>query len=490
MSPTHQPKHPHLTATLVLGCLAQFMVVLDVSVVNVALPAIRHSLGFSEAGLQWVVNGYTVTFAGFLLLGGRAADLLGRRRVFVAGLVLFALSSLAGGFANDQTLLVVMRLVQGLGGAIIAPASLSILTSTFTEPRARNRAVGIWSGMGGAGGAAGVLLGGILTDALSWRWILFINVPIGLIGAVAAQRLLFDSRNPDATRNFDLPGALSATVGLSLLVFGIVRTDTTGWGSASALIPIAAGLVLLIAFVAIEGRLAIAPLMPLRLFSSRPVSVANLCVLVVSAATFPMWFFFTLYMQEVRGYSPLHAGVVFLPMTLSIALWSYIASRLSMRIGPKPPLIAGMLLLAAGMFLFSRLSVHSTYLGGMLAPGLLSSFGMPLTFVPCAVLATSSVASNEAGLASGVLNTARMMGGALGLAVLATLATSHDTSDLRHPTAAVHTAAEALTSGFTYAFAVAGVFAIAGALVATFGMPPRASRARSDETPTPIAVEV
>ena len=237
MSPdTQSPPAPHLRATLLLSCLAQFMVILDVSVVNVALPSIRHGLGFTEADLQWVVNAYTVTFAGFLLLGGRAADLLGRRRVFVAGLTLFALASLAGGVADSQGVLIAARAVQGLGGAVIAPASLSILTTTFAEGAARNRAVGIWGAMGGAGGAAGVLLGGILTDLLSWRWILFINVPIGLIAAVAAQRLLLESRNTGRAREFDLRGALAATVGLSLLVLGIVRTDQTGWGDTSTLL--------------------------------------------------------------------------------------------------------------------------------------------------------------------------------------------------------------------------------------------------------------
>ncbi len=231
MSPdTQSPQTPHLRATLLLSCLAQFMVILDVSVVNVALPAIRHGLGFSEVDLQWVVNAYTVTFAGFLLLGGRAADLLGRRRVFVAGLTLFAVASLAGGIADSQGVLIAARAVQGLGGAIIAPASLSILTTTFTEGAARNRAVGIWGAMGGAGGAAGVLLGGVITDLLSWRWILFINVPIGLLAAVAAQHYIMESRNPGRAREFDLRGALAATLGLSLLVLGIVRTDQTGWG--------------------------------------------------------------------------------------------------------------------------------------------------------------------------------------------------------------------------------------------------------------------
>ncbi len=319
--------HPHLRATLLLSCLAQFMVILDVSVVNVALPAIRGGLHFSEVDLQWVVNAYTVTFAGFLLLGGRAADLLGRRKVFVSGLTLFALASLAGGLADSQTMLIAARAVQGLGGAVIAPASLSILTTTFPEGRERNRAVGIWGAMGGAGGAAGVLLGGVLTDLLGWRWILFINVPIGLLAAVFAQRLIAEGRNPDRARDFDLRGAVSATAGLSLLVLGIVRTDVTGWGSLGTLALIASGVALLVVFIVIEGRFAHAPLMPLRIWTSRTLASANTVVMLVGGSTFGMWFFLSLYLQQVLGYSPIRAGLAFLPMTLCIVIGSALASR-------------------------------------------------------------------------------------------------------------------------------------------------------------------
>jgi EmrB/QacA subfamily drug resistance transporter len=491
VSPTHQPKHPHLRATLILACLAQFMVILDVSVVNVALPVIRRSLGFTESDLQWVVNAYTVTFAGFLLLGGRAADLLGRRRVFVWGLLLFGLASLGGGLADSRSTLIAMRLIQGLGGAVIAPASLSILTTTFTEPRERNRAVGIWGAMGGAGGAAGVLLGGVITQLLSWRWILFINVPIGLIAAFLAQRLLLEGRNPSATRDFDLSGALSATIGLSLLVFGIVRASSSGWGATSTLGLIIGGVALLGAFVAIEGRFAKAPLMPLRLFSSRSLSAANLVVLLVGGSIFAMWFFFTLYLQEVRGYSPLHAGVIFLPMTLTIVVTSTIASRLTLRVGAKRLMTLGMVSLAVGLYLFSRLGVHSTYLGGMLAPGELTSLGLALAFVPGTIAATAGVARQEAGLASGILNTSRLFGGALGLAVLATLATSRSTSDLSHPTLAVHTVGQALVNGFQFAFVIAAGVAAVGAVAAVFGMPSLRPRAAATPVAEPrAAVEV
>jgi EmrB/QacA subfamily drug resistance transporter len=478
MSPdTQSPQAPHLRATLLLSCLAQFMVILDVSVVNVALPAIRHGLGFSEVDLQWVVNAYTVTFAGFLLLGGRAADLLGRRRVFVSGLMLFALASLAGGIADSQGVLIAARAVQGLGGAVIAPASLSILTTTFSEGAARNRAVGIWGAMGGAGGAAGVLLGGILTDLLSWRWILFINVPIGILAAVAAQHYIMESRSAGRAREFDLRGALAATAGLSLLVLGIVRTDQTGWGNSSTLILIAAGVALLGAFILIEGRFAQAPLMPLRIYRSRRLTASNIVVLIVGASSFGMWFFVSLYLQQVLGYSPIRAGLAFLPMTLCIVAGSTLASRLVGRIGAKPILIAGMASLTLGLFWFANISPTGTYLGDMLFPSLLTALGIGLAFVPATISAVAGVAPQEAGLASGLVNTARLFGGALGLAVLAAIATSRTNSDVAHG-AAAHAA---LVSGFQLAFVVSAAFALVGALVAAFGLP--RLRARSQAAP-------
>jgi EmrB/QacA subfamily drug resistance transporter len=466
-APATQRQEPHLTATLLLACLAQFMVILDVSVVNVALPAIRHALGFNEVDLQWVVNAYTVTFAGFLLLGGRAADLLGRRKVFVSGLILFAATSLIGGLANSQAVLITARTLQGLGGAVIAPASLSILTTTFSEGPARNRAVGIWGAMGGAGGAAGVLLGGILTDLLGWHWILLINVPIGLLAAFFAQRLLLESRNPNATRNFDVAGALSATVGLSLLVLGIVRTDQTGWGDASTLGLIAAGVVLLTIFIGIEGRFAAHPLMPLRIFASRALSAANVVVLLVGGATFGMWFFVSLYLQEVLHYSPIKAGLAFLPMTLCIVIGSTFASRVVARLGTKPLLATGMILQTAGLLLFAQVAVHGGYLGDFLIASLLTAMGIGLSFVPATIAAVAGVAPHEAGLASGLVNTARMFGGALGLAILATIATSRTTSELHAGLAQP----SALTNGFHLAFVVAAAFALAGAVVALVGLP-------------------
>jgi EmrB/QacA subfamily drug resistance transporter len=488
-STTKQLPKPHLTATLILACLAQFMVILDVSVVNVALPSMKHSLHFTEDGLQWVVNAYTVTFAGFLLLGGRAADLLGRRRVFVFGLVLFSLSSLAGGLADSRTVLIVARLVQGLGGAVVAPASLSILTSTFTEPAERHRAVGVWGAMGGAGGAAGVLLGGVIVDALSWRWILFINLPIGLIAAFLSQRMLLEGRNEHATRNFDFSGALTATLGLSALVYGIVRTDSSGWGDATTLLAIGVGVALLLVFLLLEGRFAKAPLMPLALFRSRQLSAANVIIGLVGASSFAMWFFLSLYLQEVLGYSPIKTGLVFLPMTIGIIVGSTVASRITQRVGPKRLLILGMAALAVGLAWLSDIGVRSDYLGELLVPGVLTSLAIPIAFIPGTICATSGVEPHQAGLASAVVNTARLFGGALGLAVLATIATSHSNSLLHHPTAAVHTANQALVSGFQLAFWVGGGIAAVGVLVALFGMP-SARRAQATQPQRAVVAEL
>ena len=447
------------------------MVILDVSVVNVALPRIRDALHFPEQDLQWVVNGYTVTFAGFMLLGGRAADLLGRRRVFVAGLLLFALSSLLGGLANSQGVLIAARAIQGLGGAIIAPASLSILTATFEEGPERNRAVGAWGAMGAAGGSAGVLLGGVITDVLGWRWILFINVPIGVIAALLAQRFVAEGRGEGRTRNFDLSGALTATIGLSLLVFGIVRTDVTGWGSASTLGIIAGGLVLLGVFVWIEGSFAKAPLMPLRIYRSRTLSASNVIVLLLGAAVFGMWFFVSLYLQQVLGFTPIQAGLAFLPMTLSIALFSVLASRLVRRFGAKRMLIAGMSLQTIGLLLFTDISVGGTYFGNVLAPSVIVAVGMGMAFVPVTITAVAGVAPREAGLASGLVNTSRMFGGALGLAILAAIATARTNSDLHHTVVTTHALHAALTDGFQLAFIVAACIALAGALVALLALP-------------------
>jgi EmrB/QacA subfamily drug resistance transporter len=453
-----------LWPTLVLACLAQFMVILDVSVVNVALPSIRTGLHFSQQDLSWVVNAYTVLFAGFLLLGGRAADLLGRRRVFVGGLFLFALASLVGGFAESQGVLIGARAAQGLGGAVIAPASLSILTTTFREGPERNRALGAWGAMGGAGGSAGVLLGGGLTDLAGWRWILFINIPIALATAAGALRFVAEGRDRDRTRNFDLAGALTATLGLMALIWAIVRTDVNGWGSAQTIGGIATGLALIAVFLAIEGRLAKAPLMPLRIFASRMLSGANAVVFTLGAAMFAMWFFVSLYLQQVLGYSPLEAGLAFLPMTLTIVVGSTLASRAVGRVGVKPLLAAGMLIEAVGLVLFTTITADGSYLGDIALPSVVVAVGIGLSFVPVTIAGVAGVASEDAGLASGLVNTSRLMGGALGLALLSTLATARTDADLPRGAGggALHSA---LVDGFHVAFSVGAGFALAGALL-------------------------
>jgi EmrB/QacA subfamily drug resistance transporter len=446
-------------ATLVLCCLAQFMVILDVSIVNVALPSIREDLGFSATNLQWVVNAYTLTFAGFLLLGGRAADLLGRRRVFIAGLLLFAGASLVGGLSTSQGMLIGARALQGLGGAVVAPATLSILTTTFAEGADRNRALAWWGAMGAAGGATGALLGGVLTDLLGWEWILFVNVPIGVGAAIAAQRLVPESRvDVQGRRHFDLAGATTVTLGLVLLCYGIVRTDVKGWGSIETVGPMLAGLALIGVFLLIEGKLSERPLMPLGVWRSSTLSGANIVVFFLGASMFAMWYFVSLYLQQVLGYSPIKAGVAFLPMPLAIMVGSTLAGRNTIRFGAGKILTFGMSLAAIGMLLYARLPVDGTYFGDVLAPSLLVAFGIGLSFVPVTISAMAGVRPEQAGLASGLVNTSRQVGGSIGLAILATIATER--------TQALGTGLDALVGGFHRAFIVDAAFAAAGALCA------------------------
>jgi EmrB/QacA subfamily drug resistance transporter len=450
------------------------MVILDVAIVNVALPSIRASLGFSRIDLQWIVNAYTIAFAGFLMLGGRAADLFGQRRMFIAGFLLFACASLAGGTASSQGMLIGARGAQGLGGAIMAPASLSIITSSFAAGPERLRAVGLWGAMNGAGGATGTLLGGIITQELSWRWILLINLPIGIGAALVAHAVISERRTEGEAKSFDLAGALAITGGLLALVYGIVSAGGHGWGSLVALGPIASGLVLLLVFVVIESRFAVAPLVPLRAFSNRLLRVSNLVVLVFSAALFPMWYFASLYLQEVLRMPPIGAGLAFLPMALTIMACATQASRLVARFGVGPVLSGGLTLMAVGMALFGRIAVNGDYVSDFLLPSLLVSMGIGLSVVPSTVAATATAAPGEAGLASGLVNTSRQMGGALGLAVLTSLAalyTGHLTSaEYRAPILA-------LTDGFRLAFLLGAGFAAVGALVA-FRFIPRAVRPR------------
>jgi EmrB/QacA subfamily drug resistance transporter len=447
---------------LALTCLAQFMVILDVSVVNVALPSIRDDLHFSAVNLQWVVNAYTLTFGGFLLLGGRAADLVGRRRVFLVGLVGFAAASLVGGLSTSQGTLIVARAVQGLGGAVVAPTTLAIITTTFDEGYERSRALAVWGAMGAVGGSTGVLLGGVITELLGWQWILFINVPVGLIGAVGAMRLIPESTRADVgERHYDFSGALSVTAGLVLLTYAIVRTDVNGWGSPQTLLVGGAGLALLALFIAIERR-ARRPLMPLRIFASRTLTAANLVIFTLGASAFAMWYFVSLYLQQVLGFTPIEAGLSFLPMTGAIIVASTFAGRLSTRLGPGRVLAVGMGIIGLGMLLFTGISADGSYLGDVLVPGVITTTGIGLAFVPTTIAAMAGVDRSDAGLASGLVNTSRQVGGSLGLAILATLATQH-TQDVAHGGAVT---ASAVTAGFHRAFLVGGLFAFVGALIA------------------------
>jgi EmrB/QacA subfamily drug resistance transporter len=402
-----------------------------------------------------------LTFAGFLLLGGRIADLFGRRRVFLLGLTVFTLASLLGGFAQDQAMLIGARAVQGLGGAILSPTSLTILTTTFREPKARARAMGIWSAVAGAGGAAGALLGGILTEELSWRWILFINIPIGIVAFVAGRVFLQESRAQGERQPLDVPGAVLVTLGLSTLVYGVVRTTSVGWGSWQTLVAFGLAVVFVGWFLVHESRVARAPLMPLSMFKRRSIWSANLVMFLLSGALFAMWFFVSLYLQEVHGYSPLRTGFAFVPQTIAIIAGAQISSRLVLKVGPRPLLVVGGLLAAVGLFLFGGLGVNTDYWSGFLVPSVLMTLGLGLSFTPLAYAATAGVAPNQAGLASGLVNTSRQIGGAMGLAVLATVATSRT-----HAVAALVSRAQGLTDGYTLAFRISAAIALVAALAA------------------------
>ncbi|MGA2210576.1 MAG: MFS transporter [Acidimicrobiales bacterium] len=455
---------------LTLACVAQFMVLLDVSIVNVALPSIKHSLGFSQAELQWVLNAYTLTFAGFLLLGGRIADLFGRRRVFLLGLTVFTLASLLGGFAQDQAMLIAARAVQGLGGAILSPTTLTILTTTFREPKARARAMGVWSAVAGAGGATGALLGGILTQELSWRWILFINIPIGIVTFIVARLYLQESRAQGERQPLDVPGAVLVTAGLTALVFGVVRTTSVGWGSWQTLVALGLAVALVCWFLLHESRVARSPLMPLPLFRRRSIWTANLVMFLLSGALFAMWFFVSLYLQEVHGYTPLRTGFAFVPQTIAIIVGAQVSSRLVLRLGPRPILVVGGLLSALGLLLFSGLGIDTGYWSGFFVPSVLITLGLGLSFTPLAYAATAGIPPQEAGLASGLVNTSRQIGGAVGLAALATIATSRT-----HAVAAAVSGRLALTDGYTLAFRISAVIAL-GAAAAALLVPAKQAR--------------
>ncbi|MCW3034539.1 MAG: hypothetical protein QOK19_2852 [Solirubrobacteraceae bacterium] len=448
------------TALLLIVCLAQFMVILDISIVNVALPSIHSGLGFSTTGLQWVVNAYTLTFAGFLMLGGRAADLLGRRNVFIAGTALFSISSLACALASSQGMLLGARAMQGLGGAVLSPATLSIVTSSFQAGPERNRAVGMWGAMGALGGSSGALLGGVLTQGLGWPAIFAVNVPLGAIVIALGLRLISGARETGAARNFDVAGAVLITASLVGVTFGIVRTDTLGWGSPGVLGPLAAGLVLLGLFGLVEARLASAPLIPLSILRFVQLRISNIVVTLLYAAFFPVWFFLTLYVQEVLHYDAIEAGLSFLPMTLSIFVASTLAPKLVGRLGPRTVITGGMALATVGMLLLIGVAPGGSYFGSVLPGALLAAIGMGFSLVPATIVAMQCLPAAQSGIGSGLLNTSRLMGGALGLAILSTIADAQTRAD------ASSGFAHALSSGFDLAFGVGAAFALAGAIVA------------------------
>ncbi len=451
---------------LTIVCLAQFMVVLDISIVNVALPSIQRSLGFSEANLQWVVTAYSLTFGGLLLLGGRLADLFGRRRIFLVGLVLFTGSSLLGGFSENQGTLIAARSLQGVGAAVLSPATLTILTVTFTEQRSRAKALGVWSTVAAGSGAAGALFGGILTQYLSWRWILFVNVPIGIVLLLFARLFLRESHADAPRRRLDLAGSVTVTAGLLVLVYTIVHTDEVSWTSSSTLLSAAVAVVLLAVFVYIEAAVAEQPLVPLRLFRSRAVTGANLVMFAFGVAMFAMWFFLSLYLQQVLRYDPVITGITFIPQTAAIAVGATIAGRLAPRLGPRPVMMAGAFMAAGGLYWLSLIQAGDNYWTGACGGGILATFGMGLAFTPVALAATGGVRPDEAGLASGLVNSSRQIGASLGLAVLSTVVASHISALLSGKVVTPELQRTAETAGLARGFLIASGVAVAGGFLA------------------------
>ncbi len=445
-------------ALAVIGT-AQLMVVLDATIVNVALPSIQRALRFSADDLQWVINAYAVAFGGLLLLGGRAGDLFGRRRVFIAGIVVFTAGSLAGGLATAATWLVVARAVQGIGGAIAAPTALWLIADTFPEEPARNRAIGVYSTVAGAGGAIGLLLGGVLTEFASWRWILFVNVPVGIALVLVAPRVL--ARTSGRSGRLDLPGALSASGGMALFVYGLSRAATYGWGNRLTIAFLLGGLTLLVAFLATEMRSS-HPLMPLGIFANRNRVGAYLVMLALAAALFSMFFFPTQFVQDVLGFSPLMAGAGFLPVSLAIVATANLTARAVERVGIRLPLVIGPLVVAGSLFWLSQIDDHATYLSQVLGPVLLLAVGMGMSFVPLTLAAVSRTGCQEAGLASALLNTGQQVGGSVGLALLVTVASAGARSGVAHHASG----AMAVTAGYADAFRVAALIALSALLVA------------------------
>jgi EmrB/QacA subfamily drug resistance transporter len=447
---------------LALLCAVQFMVVLDIAIVNVALPSIQTDLGFSQENLQWVISAYALFFGGFLLLGGRTADLLGRRRIFMGGTVLFTLGSLLCGLAWSEESLIGARAIQGLGAAAITPAALAILVTTFTEGRERNIALGAWGAVGGFGAAAGVLFGGILTDLLSWEWIFFVNIPVGIAGLVLAPVLLSESDDRRG-QGFDALGAVLVTSGLSTLVLGITQGRDWGWSSVTTIGVFAASAALLTAFIGWESRVK-DPLMPFSIFRLQTLTASNVAGFVLGTALFAMFLMLTLYMQQVLGFSPIETGFAYLAVAGTAVIWANVAAIAVNRVGVKPALIFGMSLLTIGLVYFAQVSVGGSYWVDLLPGFLVIGLAIPFAFVPISIAAFAGTRQDEAGLASGLMNTSQQIGGAVGIAILSTIATS-TTND------AVATGTQlpvALTDGFQAAFWTGAAIAFAGVLVSIF----------------------
>jgi len=473
-----------LGLALLVIATAQLMVVLDGTIVNVALPHIQQALGFSGTGLEWVVNAYAITFGGLLLLGGRAGDILGRRRVFVSGLLLFSAASLFGGFATSQAWLLTARAVQGAGGAVIAPTALALISTNFPQGQERNRAFSVYAAMAGAGAAAGLVLGGLLTTYASWRWVFFVNVPIGILIAASAPRVLTES--PRLPGRIDWAGAVTGCGGVALLVYGLSKAATgadgiSHWGDAQVVASLTAAVVLLVSFVLIEMRSS-HPLLPMRVLAERNRAGALLIMLCIATGLFGVFFFLTLFIQTVLGYSPIRAGVAFLPFAVGVVIGSGLASPLVARIGPRPLIVTGAAMVAGGMFWYSRLTDHAGYASHLLGPTLVSSLGLGLVFVPLALVALYKVAEQDSGVASSLLNTAQQVGGAIGLALLGTIAWTAVANSVRTQVAAAAKAGQplpkpgtpppvsiynhALTVGFSRAFEVAAGIALLALLIA------------------------
>jgi EmrB/QacA subfamily drug resistance transporter len=454
---------PRRWQALALVCVAFFMTVLDVSIVNVALPSIGKSLHFSATGLQWVITAYAITFGGFLLLGGRAGDILGRKRMFLVGVLIFSVASLVCGLAGSTGVLVAARAVQGFGAAIVSPATLSIITTTFAEGPERNKALGVWGAMGGSGAAAGVLFGGVLVQYLGWEWIFFVNVPVGALVLALTPGIVRESRAPDVGRNFDAIGASSVTAGLALLVYAISKAPVDGWGDATTILLLIAAAALIVFFVVWEMRVP-NPLMPLSIFRIRTLAGANVVGLLLGASIFADFYLLTLYVQRVLGYSALKTGITFLATAGTVVLVAGLAQWLSTRFGPKPVMVTGMVFNTVALIWYAQIPVDGSYARNLVGGYVLFGFGLAFAFIPVSIAALAGVGPREAGLASGLLNTAQQVGGAVGVAIATSVWVSHST----HLLETGSSQPAALTGGYALAFWVIGGISAVGVFAALF----------------------